>query len=167
VPYTGFQNVAAPDVLRHVPAGKNGSPFTVLMLPSTNPFSGTPLAWQAVAGFPYRNYEGYAWHPQPGQQTAAAGPAPSLLGYILSTAAETSPSITLTRVLRREIAATFARYDVRVAVVIGGYRGSEQLTRVYNQIFGPGRRFGDGEIWDATRSCWVGTSKPRAPPCAT
>ena len=28
-------------------------------------------------------------------------------------------------------------------------RAPKQLTRVYNQIFGPGRRFGDGEIWNS------------------
>jgi hypothetical protein len=167
VPYTGFENVAVPDVLRHVPPGKNGSPFTVLMLPASSPLSGTPLAWQALAGFSYRDFEGYAWHPQPGHQTAQVGPTPSLIDYILNNAAGASPSITLNLVQRREFAAGFARYHVRVAIVVGGYRGSEQLTRVYNQIFGPGRRFGDGEIWNASRSCRVGTRESRAPPCIT
>ena len=88
VPYTGFENVAVPDVLRHVPTGKNGSPFTVLVFPASGPFSGTPLAWQAVADFPYRDFEGYAWHPQPGHQTAQVGPTASLLDYIVGHVAE-------------------------------------------------------------------------------
>ncbi len=149
VPYAGFQNVAVPAVLRHVPAETNGNPLTVLMFPPSSPFSGTPLAWQAVAGFTYRDYEGYAWHPQEGQPTANAGASPSPLSYLVGTATELSPSITLSHVLCREIAATFSRNNVRVAVVIGGYPGSEQLTRAFDQIFGPGRRFGDGEIWNA------------------
>ncbi|MBF6556597.1 MAG: hypothetical protein IVW52_10565 [Acidimicrobiales bacterium] len=152
VPYVGFESVAVPDVLRHVPTGNNGSPVTVLLYPPSSPFSGTPLAWQAVAGFPYRDFEGYAWHPQPGQRTANAGANPSPLGYIVGTAPGLSPSITLTHALCREFAASFVRNSVRVTVVIGGYPGSEPLTRVYDQIFGPGRRFGDGEIWNAANN---------------
>jgi hypothetical protein len=167
VPYTGFENVAVPNVFRHVPTGKNGSPLTVLMFPASGPFSGTPLAWQAVADFPYRDFEGYAWHPQLGHQTAQVEPTASLLGYIVEHASEAPPSITLNRVQRREFAAAFVRYHVSVAVVVGGYPGSEQLTRVYNQIFGPGRRVGDGEIWISSRSCRVGTSDSRAPLCIT
>jgi hypothetical protein len=167
MPYTGFENVAVPDVLRHVPTGAQGTPLTALMLPAGSLLSGPPLAWQAVADFPYRDFEGYAWHPRPGHQTAQVGPDPTLLNYILVNAAETSPSITLTRAQRREFAAAFARYDVRVAIVVDGYPGSRQLARVYNQIFGPGRRFGDGEIWDSSRSCRVGTSDSKAPRCST
>ena len=37
---------------------KNGSPSTVLVFPAGGPFSETPLAWQAVADFPYRNSRG-------------------------------------------------------------------------------------------------------------
>jgi hypothetical protein len=155
MPYTGFDNVVVPDVLRHVPTASQGSPFTALMLPAGGPFSGTPLAWQAVAGFPYRDFEGYAWHPRPGHQTAQVGPTPSVLDYLLGNAAGASPSLVLSPVQRRALAAGFARYDVRVAIVVGGYPGSQQLTRAYNQIFGPGRRFGDGEIWDTSRSCRV------------
>ena len=150
VPYTGFENAAVPNVLRHVPTGNNGSPITVLIFPASGPFSGTPLAWQAVADFPYRDFEGYAWHPQPGHQTAQVEPTASLLDYIVGHVAEVSPSVTLSRAQRREIAAAFARYHVSVAVVVGGYPGSERLTRVYNQIFGPGHRFGDGEIWNSS-----------------
>ncbi len=83
VPYTGFENVAVPDVLRHVPTGSRGSPATVLMFPASGPFTGTPLAWQAVAGFPYRDFEGYAWHPRPGHETPQVGPTPSVLDYLL------------------------------------------------------------------------------------
>jgi hypothetical protein len=167
MPYTGFENVAVPDVLRHVPTGPQGSAPIALVLPVGGVFSGPPLAWQAVAGFPYRDFEGYAWHPRPGHQTPQVGPAPSLLNYILANARDTSPSITVTSAQRREFVAAFARNDVRVAIVVDGYPGSEQLARVYNQIFGPGRRFGDGEIWDSSRSCRVGTSESRAPDCAT
>ncbi len=167
VPYTRFEHVVVPDVLRHVPTGKSGSPLTVLMFPASGPFSGTPLVWQAVADFPYRDFEGYAWHPQPDRQTAQVGANPSLLDYIVEHSAEASPSITLNRVQRREFAGAFARYHVRVVVVVSGYPGSEQLTRVYDQIFGPGRRFGDGEIWNSSRSCRVGTSESRAPLCIT
>jgi hypothetical protein len=167
VPYTGFENVAVPDALRHVPTGSRGSPATVLMFPASGPFTGTPLAWQAVAGFPYRDFEGYAWHPRPGHQTPQVGPTPSLLDYLQANASAASPSITLSREQRREFAAAFARYHVGVAIVAGGYPGSQQLTRVYNQIFGPGRRFGDGEIWDSSRSCRVGPSASKAPICSS
>jgi hypothetical protein len=155
MPYTGFENVVSPDVLRHVPTGSRGGPVTALVFPDGGPFSGIPIAWQAVADFPYRDFEGYAWHPGPGHGTAQVGPTPSLLDFLVGNAAKTSPSITLSRTQRREFVAGFARYDVGAAIVVGGYPGSQQLTRVYNQIFGPGRRFGDGEIWDATRSCRV------------
>jgi hypothetical protein len=165
VPYTGFENVAVPDVLRHVPIAKNGSPSTVLVFPAAGPFSASPLAWQAVADFPYRDFEGYAWHPQPGRQTAQVEPTASLLDYIVEHVADASPSTTLSRAQLRKFAAAFARYHVRVAVVVGGYPGSEELTHVYNEIFGPGRRFGDGEIWNSGRSCRVGTSDSKAPLC--
>jgi hypothetical protein len=167
MPYTGFENVAVPDVLRHVPTGKNGSPSTVLVFPASGPFSETPLAWQAVADFPYRDFEGYAWHPQPGHQTAQVGPTASVLDYIVERVAAASPSTTLTPIQRRNFAAAFARYDVGAAVVVDGYPGSEELTHVYNEIFGPGRRFGDGEIWNSARSCLVGTSDSTAPLCIT
>jgi hypothetical protein len=167
MPYTGFENVAVPDVLRHVPTGKNGSPSTVLVFPAGGPFSETPLAWQAVADFPYRDFEGYAWHPQPGHQTAQVGPTASVLDYIVERVAAASPSTTLTRLQRRKFAAAFARYHVGAAVVVGGYPGSEELTRVYNEIFGAGRPFGDGEIWNSGRSCLVGTSESTAPLCIT
>ena len=155
MPYTGFENVVVPDVLRHVPTGNRGSPFIAVVFPPAGPFSGVPLAWQAVADFPYRSLEGYAWHPRPGHPTAQVGPTPSVLDYLLGNAAEASPSVTLSRAQRRALAAGFARYDVGVAIVVGGYPGSQQLARVYDQVFGPGRRVGDGEIWDSTRSCRV------------
>jgi hypothetical protein len=167
VPYTGFENVAVPDVLRHIPTGRDGSPLTALVYPSGGPFSGTPLAWQAVAGFPYRDFEGYAWHPQVGHQTAQVEANASLLDFIVVHAAEASPSAALTRAQLREFAAAFARYHVPVAVVVGGYPGSKGLTHVYDQLFGPGRRFGDGEIWNTSRSCRGGTSDSKTPLCTT
>ncbi len=151
VPYTGFENVVVPEVLGHVPTAKDGSPLTALILPTSSPFSGTPLAWQAVAGFPYRDFDGYAWHPRPGHRTAQVGPTPTVLDYLVDNAARASHLITLTPAQRRQFAAGFARSHVLVAVVVDGHPGSEQLTRVYSQIFGPGRRFGDGEIWTTDR----------------
>ena len=96
-----------------------------------------PLAWQAVADFRYRDFEGYAWHPQPGHQTAQVEPTASLLDYVVGHVAEVSPSVTLNRAQRREIAAAFARYHVGVAVVVGGYPGSERLTRVITRSLAP------------------------------
>jgi hypothetical protein len=162
VPYAGFQTVAVPEVLRHIPTGSNGSASTVLVLPSSSPFSGTPMAWQAVAGFPYRDFEGYSWHPQPGKRTAVAGSTSSVLDYIVTNSAEASPSVVVSAALRGEISAAFARYGVRFAVVVDGYPGSEQLTRVYNQIFGTSRRFGAGRLWS---TCRTGPADPRIPAC--
>ena len=167
VPYAGFESLSVPEVLRHIPAGAGGSPPTLLMLPAGTPFSEAPLAWQAVDDFPYRDFEGYAWHPQPGHPTADAGPTSSLLDYLLSNAANLSPTVMLNQKDRRELIAAFAHYHVGVAVVISGHPGSGQLTRVYDQIFGAGRRYGDGEIWITGRSCRVGTADSGASACTT
>lgn len=162
VPYAGFQAVAIPEVLQHIPTGTNGAVPIVLVFPAGSPVSGTSLAWQAVAGFPYRNFEGYAWHPQPGKQAAIAGATSSLPDYLLSSSSETSPSVTVGPKLSREIAVAFTHYGVRFAVVIDGYPGSDQLTRVYDQVFGSSRRYGDGQIWT---TCRAGTPVPQTPAC--
>jgi hypothetical protein len=152
VPFAAFQTVAVPEVLRHVPNRTNGSPSTALIFPASTPFSGTPLVWQAIAGFPYRDYEGYAWHSEPGQKTAVAGPLPGLLPYITANAPDSSPSIVLTDEQERDIKLAFVHNHVTEAVIIGGYPGSRQLTRAYDQIFGAGQQFGNGEIWNTTKT---------------
>ena len=108
------------------------------------------MAWQALAGFSYAAYDGYAWHPQAGSATGGVGPPPTVLVYITDKAAETPRNIELSAAQKRQIGGAFARYGVTEAVVIGGYPGSSQLTRVYNQLFGSGTRIGDGEIWHAS-----------------
>jgi hypothetical protein len=151
VPFAGYVDVSVPAVLRSIPALSDGRPSIALILPGSGPFAGTPMAWQAIAGFPYADYDGYAWHPQAGSKTGVVGPLPTVLVYITAKAAETSPTVVLSAAQRRQIGGAFAKYHVTEAVVIDGYPGSKQLTRVYNQLFGSGRRIGNGEIWNAAR----------------
>jgi hypothetical protein len=148
VPFAAFQRVTVPGVLRHLSKGTDGKPTTALIFPGGTWYAGTPLAWQALAGFPYRDYEGYAWRPQPGSPTATVSPPPGVLLYMTANAPTAPRSIVLTARQRTVIRSAFAATSVTQAVVVGGYAGSEQLTRVYNQIFGRGRRFGNGEIWN-------------------
>lgn len=103
VPYSGFEAVRTPTVLRHIPNKADGSPPTALIYPGSDPFQGFPLAWQAEAGFPYRDYQGYAWHPRPGQKTAVADSAPGLLYYANSNATKNLPSIVLSTKQKHDV----------------------------------------------------------------
>ncbi len=160
VPFAGYVDVSVPVVLRSIPALSDGRPQVALILPGSGPFAGTPMAWQAIAGYPYADYDGYAWHPQAGSKTGVVGPLPTVLAYITAKAAETSPTVSLSAAQRRQIGGAFAKYGVTAAVVIDGYPGAQQLTRVYNQLFGPGRRVGNGEIWEADRVVSGGVRSP-------
>jgi hypothetical protein len=151
VPYSGFEAVKAPSVLRHIPNRADGSPSTALIYPGTDPFHGIPLAWQALAGFSYRDHQGYAWHPRPGKKTAVADPTPGLLYYVNSNAPKHPSSIVLNAKQKHEVRSAFARNGVTEAVVVDGFSASRSMAAIYNQTFGPGQRFGDGEIWSTTR----------------
>ena len=149
VPWSEFETVTTPQVLIHAPAGRGGVTPEALVYPAGDVFTGPPLAWQALAGFTYRNYEGYAWHPIPGQQTGVVTVAPSVLIFLMYNAAATSPTIVLTPYQHRQIGGAFRHYGVTEAIIVDGYPGSTRLARVYDQLFGPGRRYPDGEIWNA------------------
>jgi hypothetical protein len=152
VPFASFESVRVPEVLHHLALAKGRNPPEALVYPSGGLYDGTSLAWQAMAGFPYEDYSGYAWHPIPGQRVGAIGPAPTVLVFLSVKAGATSPRIVLSGAQRRLFRTAFRRQHVTVAVVVDGHGGSQQLTRVYDQLFGNGHRTSDGEIWSTHRT---------------
>ena len=151
-PFSGFQAVAAPGVLTHLTQSADGQrqPPEALVFPAASPFSGTPLAWQALADYSYRDYEGYAWYPQAGRRAAATIGPPGLCTYLIAWAPVCRHPWCSRLGRETEIRTAFARGHVDLAVVVDGYPGSGQLRNIYDQTFSPGDRVAGGEVWRAT-----------------
>jgi hypothetical protein len=147
VPFTGFAAVTTPSVLANLPGGANRSALVADVSPIGGTFSGMPLAWQAQAGYPFESVFGYAWHPAAGSAIGTVDEPTGVLEYIVVKAPVTRPDIVLSAAQRRTFIAAFHGQGIRIAAVVDGYPGSEQLTREYDQLFGPGRHAGDGEYW--------------------
>lgn len=149
VPFAPFESVAAPSALRQLPKTANGSPSDALVFPGGTWYNGAPLAWQAIAGFPYRDVQGYAWHPVPGSARPSVGPQGAIF-YLTGNVAKFPAFVVLSPSQRRVVRLALEDDHVSEAVVIDGYAGSAKISRVYDQVLGPGRRVSDGEVWAVT-----------------
>jgi hypothetical protein len=148
VPFAAVESVTAPSVLAHIPATASGEAPIALVFPAGSLFDGTPLAWQALAGFSWRDWGGYAWHPSPGGHgLGQAVPDRSLALYLTVNAAATPPRIVLTARQHHQITTGLAAMQISYVVVVNGYPGSAQLTRVFSQLYGSGQRYHSGTIW--------------------
>jgi hypothetical protein len=151
VPFGAVESVSAPAVLSHIPETASGQAPIALVFPAGSLFDGTPLAWQALAGFSWRDWGGYAWHPLPGGHgLGQAVPDRSLALYLTVNGAATPARIVLTAAQHRQITTGLAAMQISYVVIVNGYPGSAQLTRVFSQLYGSGKRSSSGTIWRTT-----------------
>jgi hypothetical protein len=146
-PFAPFESVSVPSAVRLLAPTDGGSPPVAVVFPASSPWSGSPLAWQAMAGFPYRDAQGYAWHPKSGSHRATVDP-PGALFYLTADAPTFPKGTVLTAAQRDGIKSALVKNQVTEAVVIDGYAGSAPLTNIYDQVLGPGVHRGDGEFWE-------------------
>jgi hypothetical protein len=148
VPFGSVESVRAPAVLDHIPETATGKAPIALVFPAGSLFDGTPLAWQALSGFSWRDWGGYAWHPLPGGHgLGRAVPDRSLALYLTVNADATPPRIVLTPAQHHQITLGLSAMQISYVVVVNGYPGSAQLTRVFSQLYGSGQRYPSGTIW--------------------
>jgi hypothetical protein len=146
LPFYGFTSVSPPAVLRDIPQ-HNGQPPIAVVYPSGGVFDGPPLATQAVAGFTWRDWSGYAWHPvRPGSTTGTVIAPGNVVQYLVALAPVLQHE-RLTPSHRRQIRDAVEALGARYVVILDGYNGSARLSYLMAQVFGHGQSQSGGRIW--------------------